>query len=120
MFQLVVALIIMLPVSLERLKPSQPMRYLHLLYLVFVLISGGLIGRHSLRTHVFRFLLFFVPLGLLMFYIQRQTFSVSCHAAFPGGVRQNPWIKAFARIPHSAPDNGYSARHPFQTQRLAA
>src|SRR5207245_7726282 len=54
MFQLVVALIIMLPVSLERLKPLQPMRYLHLLYLVFVLISGGLIGRHILRTHVFR------------------------------------------------------------------
>jgi len=69
MFQLVVALIIMLPVSLERLKPSQPMRYLHLLYLVFVLISGGLIGRHILRTHVFRWLLFFVPLGFLMFYV---------------------------------------------------
>jgi len=107
----------MLPVSLERLKPLQPMRYLHLLYLVFVLISGGLIGRHILRTHVFRWLLFFVPLGLLMFYVQRQTFPASPHLEFPGAVSQNPWIEAFAWIRQNTPMDSYFALDPFYKQR---
>ena len=117
MFQLVVALIIMLPASLERVKPLQPMRYLHLLYLIFVLISGGLIGRHILRRHVFRWLFFFVPLGLLMFYVQRQTFPASPHLELPGKVSQNPWIEAFDWIRQNTPLDSYFALDPYYMQR---
>jgi len=117
MFQLAVALIIMLPTSLERLKPLQPMRYLHLVYLIFVLISGGLIGRHILRRHVFRWLLFFVPLGLLMFYVQRQTFPDSPHLELPGKVSQNPWIEAFDWIRQNTPLDSHFALDPYYMQR---
>ena len=117
MFQFVVALIIMLPASLERLKPLQPMRYLHLLYLIFVLISGGLVGRHILRRHVLRLLLFFVPLGLLMFYVQRQTFPASPHLEFPGRVSKNPWIEAFAWVRQNTPQDSYFALDPYYMQR---
>jgi hypothetical protein len=117
LFQLVLALIIILPVSLERLKPLQPMRYLHLLYLIFVLISGGLVGRHILRTHVSRWLLFFVPLGLLMFYTQRQTFPASPHLEFPGTISQNPWLEAFAWIRQNTPLDSYFALDPYYMQR---
>jgi hypothetical protein len=116
-FQFVVALILMLPASLERLKPLQPMRYLHLLYLLFVLISGGLIGRHVLRTHVSRWLLFFVPLGLLMFYTQRQTFPASPHLEFPGTISHNPWIEAFVWIRQNTPLDSYFALDPYYMQR---
>ena len=44
-------LLIMLPPSLERLRPFEPMRYLHLLYLLFFLIVGGLLGRYLLDRH---------------------------------------------------------------------
>jgi hypothetical protein len=117
LFQLAVAVIIMLPASLERLRPLQPMRYLHLLYLIFVLISGGLIGRHILRRHVFRWLLFFVPLILLMFYTQRQTFPASPHLEFPGTVSQNPWIEAFVWIRQNTPQDSYFALDPYYMER---
>jgi hypothetical protein len=117
LFQLLVALIIMLPASLERLKPLQPMRYLHLLYLIFVLISGGLIGRYILRTHVFRWLLFFVPLSLVMFYAQRQTFPASPHLELPGTVSHNPWLQAFAWIRQNTPPDSYFALDPYYMER---
>jgi hypothetical protein len=117
LFQLLVALIIMLPASLERLKPLQPMRCLHLLYLIFVLISGGLIGRYILRTHISRWLLVFVPLGLLMFYTQRQTFPSSPHLELPGAVSQNPWIEAFAWIRQNTPPDSYFALDPSYMER---
>jgi hypothetical protein len=117
MFQLVVALIIMLPASLQRLKPLQPMRFLHGLYLIFVLISGGLIGRHILRRHISRWLLFFVPLGLLMFYAQRQTFPASPHLELPGTASHNPWIEAFAWIQQNTPVDSYFALDPYYMQR---
>ena len=117
MFQLAVAVILMLPPSLERLKPLQPMRYLHLLYLILILISGGLIGRHILRRHVSRWLLFFVPLGLLMFYAQRQTFPASPHLELPGTVSHNPWIEAFAWIRQKTPPDSYFALDPNHMER---
>ena len=115
--QLGLAVIIMLPASLERLKPLQPMRYLHLLYLIMVLISGGLIGRYVLRKHVSRWLLFFVPLGLLMFYAQRQTFPASPHLELPGQVPHNPWLQAFAWIRQNTPPDSYFALDPYYMER---
>jgi hypothetical protein len=117
LFQLAVASTIMLPASLERLKPLQPMRYLHLLYLIFVLISGGLIGRHILRRRVFRWLLFFVPLSLVMFYTQRQTFPASPHLEFPGTVSHNSWIQAFEWVRQNTPLDGYFALDPHYMER---
>ena len=48
-FQLAVALIMLLPAQLERLRPLEPMRFLHLVYLLFVLLSGGLLGQYVLK-----------------------------------------------------------------------
>ncbi len=49
----------MLPPSLERLRPFEPMRYLHLLYLFFFLIAGGLLGQLCSRRHAYRWALAF-------------------------------------------------------------
>ena len=62
-FQLAVALIMLLPPRLERLRPLEPMRFLHLVYLLFVLLAGGLLGQYVLKRHALRWLLLFVPLG---------------------------------------------------------
>ena len=49
-FQSPVALIMLLPAQwLERLRPLEPMRFLHLVYLLFVLLSGGLLGQYVLK-----------------------------------------------------------------------
>src|SRR5208282_5703621 len=69
---------------LERLRPLEPMRFLHLVYLLFVLLAGGLLGQYVLKKHALRWLLLFVPLSAGMFYAQRQTYPATSHLELPG------------------------------------
>jgi hypothetical protein len=112
-FQLAVAIAIMLPPSLDRLKPFQPMRFLHLLYLIFFLLVGGLIGQKALGRHGYRWLLFFVPLGLGMFWAQRQTFPDTAHVEWPGAKSQNSWVEAFDWIRQNTPSHSLFALDPY-------
>lgn len=111
-FQTVAGLLIMLPPSLERLRPFEPMRYLHLLYLLFFLIAGGLLGSYVLDRKVYRWLVFFVPLSAGMFYAQRQMFPASAHLELPGVAPQNPWLQAFAWIRENTPVDSLFALDP--------
>ncbi len=94
-FQTVVGLAIMLPPSLERLRPFEPMRYLHLLYLLFFLLIGGLLGRFVLNRHPYRWALLFLPLSAGMFYAQRQMYPASQHLELPFVSPNNDWLRAF-------------------------
>ncbi|MGB0038408.1 MAG: hypothetical protein WBQ00_05865, partial [Terriglobales bacterium] len=102
-FQLTVALLILLPPQLERLRPFEPMRYLHLVYLLMFLIAGGLIGQHILGKHAYRWLLFFLPLSAGMFYAQRQMYPSTVHLELPGTKPSNDYLRAFAWIRQKTP-----------------
>ncbi len=102
-FQTAAGLLIMLPPGLERLRPFEPMRYLHLLYLLFFLIMGGLVGRYVVDRRVYRWLLLFLPLSAGMFYAQRQIYPASPHLELPGVAPQNAWLQAFAWIRQNTP-----------------
>jgi hypothetical protein len=97
-FQTVVGIAVMLPVSLERLRPLEPMRYLHLLYLFFFLVVGGLLGSYLLDRRIYRWLLLFVPLTAGMFYAQRQMYSASPHLELPFRSAGSDWLRAFEWI----------------------
>jgi hypothetical protein len=97
-FQLAVALIVLLPPQLERLRPFEPMRYLHLVYLFMFLLAGGLIGQHILGKQGWRWLLFFIPLSAGMFYTQRQAYPSTAHLELPGRAPSNDYLRAFAWI----------------------
>jgi hypothetical protein len=112
-FQLAVAIAIMLPSSLDRLKPFQPMRFLHLLYLLFFLLAGGLIGQKVLGRHAYRWLLLFVPLGIGMFWVQRQTFPATAHLEWPGAKPGNSWVEAFEWIRQNTPSDSLFALDPY-------
>jgi len=112
-FQLAVAIAIMLPPSLDRLKPFQPMRFLHLLYLIFFLLAGGLIGQKILGRYTYRWLLLFVPLGVGMFWVQRQTFPATAHVEWPGAKPQNSWVEAFDWIRQNTPSDSLFAMDPY-------
>lgn len=111
-FQLAVALILMLPPRLERFRSLEPMRYLHLVYLTFVLLSGGLLGRYLLKRHVLRWLLLFVPLGGGMFYAQRQLYPATVHLELPGVPSGNVWVEAFRWISANTPVDSQFALDP--------
>lgn len=112
-FQLAVAIAIMLPPSLDRLKPFQPMRFLHLLYLLFFLLVGGLIGQKILGRHAYRWLLLFIPLGVGMFWAQRQTFPATSHVEWPGAKPGNSWVEAFDWIQQNTPSDSLFALDPY-------
>ena len=97
-FQTVVGIAVMLPSSLERLRPLEPMRYLHLVYLFFFLIVGGVVGNYILDRRLYRWLLLFVPLSAGMFYAQRQMYAASPHLELPFESPGSDWLRAFQWI----------------------
>ena len=117
LFQFAVALILVLPPSLDRFKPLQPMRYLHLLYLIMFLLAGGLIGQRILRTHWVRWLLLFVPLSAGMFLAQRQTFPDLPHVEWPGAQPRNKWLQAFTWVEQNTPRDSLFALGAYYMQR---
>jgi len=111
-FQTIVGLAIMLPPGLERLRPFEPMRYLHLLYLLFFLIVGGLLGRYLLDRHRYRWALLFIPLSAGMFYAQRQMYAASPHLELPFITPENGWLRAFDWIRLYTPSDSLFAIDP--------
>lgn len=112
LFQMVVGLVIMLPPSFERLRPFEPMRYLHLLYILFFLIVGGLLGEYLLRRHVYRWLLLFVPLSAGMLYAQLRMYPASAHLELPFDKQRNQWVQAFDWISKNTPVDALFAIDP--------
>jgi hypothetical protein len=112
LFQTAAAIAVMLPQSLERIRPLEPMRYLHILYLFFFLLIGALLGRYMLRRHLYRWALLFIPLAVGMFYAQRQLYPASAHIEWPGVAPRNPWLQAFDWIRHNTPEDALFAIGP--------
>ena len=115
-FQTVAGLAIMLPPALERLRPFEPMRYLHLLYVLFFLIAGGLVSGYILNRKIYRWLLLFFPLSAGMLYAQHAMFPATEHVEFPGAMSQNEWLEAFAWIRQNTPVDALFALDPHYTR----
>jgi hypothetical protein len=111
-FQTIVGLFIMFPVALERLRPFEPMRYLHLLYILFFLLLGGVLGGCVLRCQPYRWALLFVPLTAVMLYAQFHMFPASAHVEPPGRSSANRWVQAFAWIRSNTPIDSRFALNP--------
>lgn len=111
-FQFAVAIVILWPAQFERFRSFEPMRFLHLVYLLFVLISGGLLGQYVLQRNVLRWLLFFVPLSAGMFYAQRQMYPDTAHLELPATASRNGWVDAFRWISRNTPVDSQFALDP--------
>ena len=109
---LVVALVVDLPAQFERLARIQPMRSLHLEYVVLFLCIGGLLGEFVLKGRAWRWLLLFAPLFLGMFVAQRALFPKSAHLEWPGRAPRNPWAQAFVWIRENTPEDAVFALDP--------
>jgi hypothetical protein len=106
------ALIVDLPARFESLARLQPLRSLHLLYMLMFLIMGGLLGEFVLKNRVWRWLLLFVPLSVGMFVAQRSLFPASAHIEWPGSAPKNPWAQAFVWVRENTPVDAVFAIDP--------
>ena len=107
-----VALIITIPPSLANLAELQPMRSLHLVYVLFITFAGGLLAEFALRDRLWRWLVLFVPLCTGMWYVQRQLFPDTPHLEWPGSDPRNDWVRAFLWIRNNTPIDAYFALDP--------
>jgi len=106
------ALVVDLPARFESLARLQPLRSLHLLYMLMFLMMGGLLGEFMLKNRVWRWLGLLVPMGAGMFVAQRALFPASNHVEWPGAGPKNEWAQAFGWIRENAPVDAVFALNP--------
>jgi hypothetical protein len=97
------ALVFDLPARLETLARLQPLRCLHLLYVVMFVMIGGFLAEYVLKSYMWRWLLFFIPLCTGMFLVQRSIFPASAQVEWPGASPRNPWAQSFIWIRQNTP-----------------
>ena len=90
----------------------QPMRIFQLVYIVMFLILGGLAGHYLLRGRLWRTVLFFLPLAVGMYALDRSLYPASEHIEWPGLSSANPWLQAFAWIRQNTPEDAVFAIDP--------
>jgi hypothetical protein len=108
----VAALIITIPAGLANLVELQPMRSLHLIYLVLLVLGGGLLAQFVLKSRIWRWLALFLPLCVGMFIVQRQIFPGSAHLELPGMESSNEWVRVLQWIRQNTPVDAYFALDP--------
>jgi hypothetical protein len=107
------ALIVAIPEQLEPLARIQPLRSLHLLYIIMFTVMGGLIAEHILKTKLWRWLVLFLPLCTGMFLAQRALFPANAHVEWPWSWPKNEWEQAFLWIRGNTPEDALFAIDPF-------
>jgi hypothetical protein len=107
------ALIISIPARFESLARIQPLRSLHLLYILLVVFSGGFLGEYILKNRIWRWFVLFIPLCTGMFVAQRSLFPQTAHIEWPGAASKNPWAQAFVWVRQNTPTDAFFALDPF-------
>jgi hypothetical protein len=73
----------------------QPMRSLHLIYIVMFVLLGGIVGELWLKEKVWRWLLLFVPICIGMYAVDRAMYPASNHLELSARTSRNAWVQAF-------------------------
>lgn len=111
-FQQAAAMLILGPPALIGLSALEPMRYLHLVYILLALIGGAYLGKYVLQGRLWRWAIFLLIANGGMFFAQRQLFAGTEHIEWPGRSSANSWIRAFGWIKHNTPSDAYFALDP--------
>ena len=107
-----VALVLASSPRFQYLARLQPMRSFHLIYLVFFVILGGILGEYVLRGHLWRWAVLFVPLAAGMWTVDAKTFPASPHIEWPGVPYRNGWLAAFKWVSGNTPKDAYFVLDP--------
>jgi hypothetical protein len=106
------ALLLDLAPRLESYTRLQPMRSFHLVYVIFFLLLGGLIGEYVLHASPLHWAALFVPLAAGMVMIDVTTYPSSPVVEWPGITGHNSWLSAFLWIRTHTPKDAVFALDP--------
>jgi hypothetical protein len=108
----VAALAITIPTRFANLAELQPMRSLHLVYVMLFVFAGDLLAQFVLGRHLWRWLALFLPICSGMWFAQRQLFPATPHLEWPGAPPRNDWVQTFLWIRGHTPIEAYFALDP--------
>jgi hypothetical protein len=108
---LAVGLVVCIP-SMARFALLQPMRSLHVVFILLFVLLGGVLAESVLKSCIWRWALLFAPLCFAMFFVQRQLFPASEHLELPGRAPKNAWVQSFDWIRLNTPPDAIFALHP--------
>lgn len=106
------AIVFTMPARFVGLAKLQPMRFLHLEYMLLLIVGAGLLGEWVLRRHFWLWLLLFVPLFGGMMYASRQLFPATRQVEWPGADSGNRWVEAYVWSRDHAPRDAIFALDP--------
>jgi hypothetical protein len=104
--------VITIPPQLERLTAYQPMRILHLIYIVMTLLAGGLLAELVLKHKLWRWALLLLPIAAAMSFAQLESFPHTNHVEWPGRATGNDWVEAFNWVKANTPLDAYFVLDP--------
>ena len=106
------ALIVSVPKQFEAFARVQPLRSLHLLYMLLIVCGGGFIAEYFLKDRLWRWVLLFLPLLFGMFFAQRTLFPGSPPIEWPWAAPKNRWEQAFLWVRNNTPTDAVFALDP--------
>ncbi len=97
----------------------QPLRAFHIIYLVFFVLLGGILGQYWLKRVAWRWAAGFITVAAIMFSAQRATYPSLSHLEMPWqrqnissqttSPQQNYWKQAFIWVRHNTPTDAVFA-----------
>jgi hypothetical protein len=105
------ALVVSIP-RLAGLAELQPMRSLHLIFILLFVLLGGILVESVLKSHAWRWVALLAPICLGMFLAQRQLFPATGHLELPGRSAANSWVQAFDWARNHTPRDAIFAMDP--------
>jgi hypothetical protein len=106
----VITLATTFPRATDFLWPLQPFRYLHTVYVLMILVAGGLLARRHMRITI----AIAGSLALTMCYVQVVQFGLggAHHIDVPGLASDNAYVQAFVWARDHTPKDAYFALDP--------
>jgi hypothetical protein len=108
-----IAIVLASTPRLETFLRLQPMRAFQLIYIVFFVLLGGLLGEYVLKSRYWLWGALFAALGVGIFLIQRNVYAGSRHIEWPGAAPENPWVAAFEWARDNTPPDAVFALDPW-------
>lgn len=106
------ACVLSIPPRFEMLARLQPLRSLHLLYILLILFAGCFLGEYVLKNRAWRWAALFLPLCAGLFFAQRELFPASGHIEWSRSASKNPWVQAFVWARQNTPTDALFALDP--------
>jgi hypothetical protein len=106
---IVVAIALCSSPSLDMFARLQPLRSFHLITIVFVLLTGGVIGEYAAKGRIWVLPALSIPLAAGMFFVARATYPNSPQIELPSEGSTNAWVRTLIWVRQNTPVNAVFA-----------